>query len=131
MRYGIDLRKKVIAFLENGGTYREAARVFGITMYTISEWKKLLKETGSLEYKKRQNTFKKIDPARLSRYVEDHPDAYLKEIAEEFNCSAPAIFMALKKLKITLKKRSKLIEKEMNKKGKNLSRNYVRLIPKK
>ena len=36
-RYGIDLRKKVIEFLDNGGTYREAARVFGITQYTISK----------------------------------------------------------------------------------------------
>jgi transposase len=130
MRYGIDLRKKVILFLDKGGTYREAARVFGITMYTISKWKNLLKETGSLEHKKRQTTFKKIDPAKLSAYVESHPDAYLKEIASEFNCSAPAVFLALRKLKITLKKRSKLIEKEMNKNGKNLSRNYVRLIPK-
>ena len=100
-RYGIDLRKKVIEFLDNGGTYREAARVFGITQYTISKWKNLLKNTGTLEDKAPQVKFKKVDPSSLSRYIEEHPDAYLKEIASEFNCSAPAIFLALKKLKIT------------------------------
>ena len=78
----------------------------------------LLKNTGTLEDKSPQVKFKKVDPARLSRYIEEHPDAYLKEIASEFNCSAPAIFLALKKLKITLKK------------DQSLSRNYVRLITK-
>ena len=37
--------------------------------------------------------------------IEKHPDAYLVEIAEEFNCSECAIRKALKKLNITRKKR--------------------------
>ncbi len=37
--------------------------------------------------------------------IEKHPDAYLVEIAEAFNCSECAIRKALKKLNITRKKR--------------------------
>ena len=37
--------------------------------------------------------------------IEKHPDEYLVEIAEEFNCSECAIRKALKKLNITRKKR--------------------------
>ena len=62
----------------------------------------------------------------LKEYVEKHPDAYLKEMAKEFNCCTAAIYFVLQKLKITLKKRSKFIKKE-----ENLSRKYVRLISRK
>ena len=41
----------------------------------------------------------------LEDIIEKHPDAYLVEIAEEFNCSECAIRKALKKLNITRKKR--------------------------
>ena len=40
----------------------------------------------------------KIYPEKLIKYIEKHPDAYLVEIAEEFNCSECAIKKALKKL---------------------------------
>ncbi|NBK18351.1 hypothetical protein D1157_10805 [Anaerotruncus sp. X29] len=37
----------------------------------------------------------------------EHPDAYPKEIAEEFGCSATAVYLAMKRLKITRKKRQR------------------------
>ena len=53
---------------------------------------------------KRKEVWRKIDPEKLKEYVEHRPDAYLKEMAEEFGCSEVAIFKALKRLKITRKK---------------------------
>ena len=40
----------------------------------------------------------------LMRLIKEHPDAILKEIAEQFGCSAEAVRKALKRNHITLKK---------------------------
>ncbi len=64
----------------------------------------MLNETGSLAQKKGKETWRKIEPDRLRRYVEENPDAFQREIAEEFGVSVHAIQKALKRLKITRKK---------------------------
>ena len=64
----------------------------------------MLKETGTLESKKRKETWRKIDPKKLKEYLKQYPDAYLKEIADEFGCSDVAIIKALRRLKISRKK---------------------------
>ena len=48
---------------------------------------------------------KKIIPEELIEYVEAHPDAYLKEIAEVFGCHPSSVLKRLRKLGITRKKR--------------------------
>ena len=47
---------------------------------------------------------KKIIPEELIEYVEAHPDAYLKEIAEVFGCHPSSVLKRLRKLGITQKK---------------------------
>jgi len=106
MAYSIDLREKVIKYLEDGNSQRQAAKVFNINLTTVNEWSQKYRKTGSLEVKKPQRNFKKIDPERLKTYIEEHPDAYLSEIALEFSCSDMAVSKALKRLGITRKKRS-------------------------
>ena len=63
-----------------------------------------IKESGNLENKALNRPHKKIDPEKLRAYVEEHPDAYQRETAEEFDCSVTAIQKALKRLGITRKK---------------------------
>ena len=38
MPYSLDLRQKVINFVENGGTITEAAHIFGIGRASIYRW---------------------------------------------------------------------------------------------
>ena len=92
-------------YWEDGHSKKETAEVFKVSHFTLQLWKSQLKETGTLEAKKRKKTWRKIEPAKLKEYVEQHPDTYLKEIAEEFGCSDVAIFKALKRLKISRKKK--------------------------
>ena len=40
MSYSTDLRKKVLAFLSEGGTQKDAAKLFNIGTTTIYCWKK-------------------------------------------------------------------------------------------
>ena len=105
MTYSIDLREKVMEFLQKGHRVSQAEDAFGISGFTIRKWRRLLEETGSLEDEPRRATFKKLDPEKLAAYVGEHPDAYLQEMGEAFGCSGTAVFKALRRLKITRKKK--------------------------
>jgi len=104
MSYDIKFRRRAIEYWENGHSKKETAEVFKVSHFTLQMWKSQLKESGTLESKKRKETWRKIEPARLIEYLDRRPDAYLKEMAEEFGCSDVAVLKALRRLKITRKK---------------------------
>lgn len=109
MTYSLDLRKKALEYLEKGGTEEAAAAAFGITTRTLSNWKRRKREQ-NLAPKPRRLSPSKIDSEQLRQYIQEHPDAYLREIALEFESTLQAIFYACKRLKISLKKRSPIIK---------------------
>ena len=104
MSYDIKFRRRAIEYWNDGHSKRATAEVFKVSTTTLQKWKLQLKETGKLEPKKRRETWRKIEPVRLKEYIEQHPDAYLKEIAEEFGCTDVAVIKALRRLKISRKK---------------------------
>ena len=104
MAYDIKYRKKVLDFIDQGHSIREASRIFGISVSAIMGWRKIRQETGELEDRPREKWHKKIDPVKLKAYFEETPDSYLSEAAEVFGCSVVAIFKARKRLGITRKK---------------------------
>lgn len=104
MSYDIKFRRRAISYWNDGHSKRETAEVFKVGTSTLQAWKSQLNETGTLEPKKRIETWRKIDPSKLKEFIESHPDAYLKEIADEFSCSDVAILKALRRLKISRKK---------------------------
>jgi transposase len=104
MAYDKKYRERVLEYISEGHTQKEAQEVFKVSPSTIKEWEKLLEETGSLEKREIVRSFKKIDPVKLEAYVKEHPDAYLQEIADAFGCVESAVRKALKRLKITRKK---------------------------
>lgn len=104
MIYDKEYRRRALEYWGEGHTRKETADVFKVNPSTLQRWKSRLNETGNLETQKGVRPWKKIDPVRLKEYLEQHPDAYLKEIAKEFDCSHNAIFKALRRLKISRKK---------------------------
>lgn len=118
MVYSLDLRKKALDYIENGASLLETSRIFGVTTRTLSNWLQRQKQQ-DLAPKMRGSKPSKINSEKLKRYIEDHPDSYLREIAEAFSTTLQAIFYACKRLKITLKKRQSTIKKEVKKKGKH------------
>jgi transposase len=103
MTYSIDLRMKVMQFLKKRHTVKEAAEAFGIAERTIGCWIRKEKD-GNLAAKKRKKGAYKLNEEELKKYIAEHPDAYLREIAAVFKTTLYAIFYACKRLKITLKK---------------------------
>ena len=104
MAYEKVFREKVLRYIDKGHTMEEAHEVFDVGTTTIKGWKKLLKETGGLDKRPLNRKHKKIDPVLLKAYMDEHPDSYLREIAEVFHCSEVSVFTALRRHKITRKK---------------------------
>ena len=106
MAYSIDFRKKVLSYCERTGSITEASHIFQISRNTIYGWLKLKEKTGELNHQVKGTKPRKVDRDRLKNYLTDNPDAYLTEIAAEFDCHPTTIHYALKAMGYTRKKRT-------------------------
>lgn len=116
MAYSNDLRQSVMQYVESGGSKSKAVAIFGISLKSIWNWIKKKKE-GDLAPKKRAASPRKLNQEQLFKFIESHPDAYLREIAEFFDVTIQAIFYACKRYKISLKKRRHSTKSETKQKG--------------
>ena len=92
MCYSLDLRKKVISFIENGNSITKAARIY--------RWL----DKPNLERTRVVKRRRKIDIARLEQDVAKYPDKTLKQRAQEFGVVPSSIYYQLKRLNIRRKK---------------------------
>jgi transposase len=104
MAYSMDYKKRAVAYKQEGNTFNQLREAFGIPPETYYDWKEKL-ESGYYETKVKRERLRKIDREKLKEAVENKPDAFLYELAEQFDCTPPAIFDMLEKMNITLKKR--------------------------
>lgn len=106
MAYSKDTRELVLKYLAAGHTYKEAREELGIGISTMKEWKKLLNETGDLAKRPLERSARKFPSEALKSYITGHPDATLEEISDHFGGSTSGAFDALKREKISYKKRA-------------------------
>jgi len=104
MAYDEKYRKRAEEYRNEGHTLEETTKVFNISISTLRTWETKYKATGEIKNKPLQRPHKKIDPQVLEVYVENHPDAYLIEIAEVFGCGESAVRKALQRQGIARKK---------------------------
>jgi len=107
MAYDQKYRTRVVAYVLSGHTQEEASSVFKVGTTSIKRWIATYEATGSTGggYMVANRTARKIDPVKLETYMSEHPDAFLKEIAEAFSCCIEGARKALIRLGYTLKKR--------------------------
>ena len=116
MSYSIDLRLKVIDFINSGGKKTDAARIFGINRITIYNW---LKNADSIEFKKAgPKKPYKTNRDLLSKHLSKSPDKTITELAKALGVSRNAVWYNLKIMKITRKKNVVLHSKKFAKKKK-------------
>jgi len=101
--YALDLRQRIINFIEHGATKAEATRRFNVARRTVYRYLNAAKE-GNLKPKTTWGGWTKLNPKELAAYVKKHPDLTLKELQEVFSVSHNAIYVRLKQLGFTLKK---------------------------
>ncbi len=120
--YSIDLRERVLSYIGDGHTQKEASEVFNIPRQTIYNWFCLKAETGGLRMRrsgKRHSS--KFDAEKLKETITLHPDYYLSEIAVVFKATPSGVCRALKRCGITRKKRVFSSRNEMTKSVKSFS----------
>jgi putative transposase len=121
--YSIDLRERVLSYIEGGHTQKEASQVFNVTRQTIYNWLRLKDKTGSLKMcRSGKRKASRFNEDKLREHVLNHEDAYLYEIGSSFGGSASGAYRALKRLKITRKKSLSSTRSGMKRSGKSLSK---------
>jgi len=113
--YSVDLRRRVLEYVEETADKTKASQLFKVGTATIYRWIARKKQSGNLEPSPKKAYKKKIDDQELIAYIEKNPDHFLLEIAAHFNTTLQAIFYALQRLKITRKKRLRFTRKETRK----------------
>ena len=100
MTYSLDLRKRVVEYVNEGGSKAEASRRFEVSLWCVDDWCKredLAPKVHSLRQRK-------IDKEALRRHVQQYPDALLRERAELFGVRINAVWSMMRKMKLTHKK---------------------------
>jgi len=105
--YALDLRERVVKFLNAGGSKVEAARRFDLGRRTVYRYLAAAQK-GALDPKKSWGHWRKLDPKKLHAHVKQHPDATLKELQKVFGVSHHAVWVRLGQLGFTLKKTHKI-----------------------
>lgn len=103
MTYSLDLRERVVGYVQEGGSPTAAAQMYKVSRATVYRW--LNRE--DLRPTKVKTRKRKIDLVALQQDVEQYPEARLKDRAQRFGVHPSAIYYALRKMKTTRKKRVK------------------------
>jgi len=108
-----DLRKRALARYEEGGwPLEDVALEFGVSVPSLTRWRRLLRETGSLEPRGHAGgrRSKVSDEKALRDLLEAEPDLTLDELATKYGeatsnaVSSSSISRALSRIGITRKK---------------------------
>ena len=97
MAYSKDLRERVQAFVEAGGTKSEASRLFGVSRWCVYNW---LKRVDLEALKPGPKEPRSLACSVLEAHVAAYPDAYQKERAEALGVSEYVVWYGLKRLGI-------------------------------
>ena len=115
MAYSLDMRQRALELLKEGKTKKEVSQMLGVGRTSLLRWEKR-ESKGELgaTYPKTRGGFR-VDDEKLKAYVAQYPDAYQSEIAEAIGAKENTVCRALKRLKISRKKRPRSTEKGMKK----------------
>ena len=82
--YALDLRERVVNFIQSGGSKAEAARRFDLACSTVYRYLDAAK-TGTFAPKTSWGHWRKLDPQKLQVQVTKHPDATLEILQKVFS----------------------------------------------
>jgi transposase len=135
MAYSQDLRKRILTTVERGeGSLRQIAKRFLVSLSFVTRLLHHYRTTGSLEPKPHGGGGQPaLGPAQLKRLralIQKKPDATLEELRQSLGvtCSTMAIVRALKKLKVTRKKKVLHAEERDTPEGRQKRRDFLAAI---
>lgn len=116
MGYSLDLRRRVVDYINQGHSREEAAKVFQVGVRTVYRWLARAK-SNQLAETKAAKPWKKLDPVKLTSAVSEHSNWLLSDFAKLFNVTTAAICLAFRTLGITRKKSLPFTESGMKQSG--------------
>lgn len=118
MVYSIELRERVISYVESGGSRNYASIIFCISERTIRNWISLKKESGSVSPRAHGGGYPaKIDLVALKASVDSDSNKTLEELGKEFSVCAVSVWQALQKIGYVYKKNTSLQRARRRKKS--------------
>jgi len=99
MSYSLDLRERVVEFVEQGGSVSKAVKNYQVSRATIYRW--LGRE--DLQPTRITRRKRKLDWEAVKKDVEQNPDLKLSDRAKNFGVRTNAVWYAIKEMKITRK----------------------------
>ena len=112
--YSLDLRERVVRWIEAGHTVREAAETFGVSVSSVVKWSQRKRQTGSVAAKpmgsRMARSLAKQRDWLLARLAEK-PDLTLRALVAELHdravkASYGSVWRLLKDERISFKKKS-------------------------
>lgn len=127
LAYSQDLRIRALDLIGKGVSISQVSRLLKISRPTLYRWKQQLEEIGSTAPKKSvppPHPSKIKDWDKFQEFVALNGDKTQKELAQLWgNVSHHTISRALKKLRITRKKKPMVIKRDVKKRDVNLEKN--------
>ena len=100
MAYSLDFGQRVFFIKEKRGlTFEETSEIFSVDIRTLFRWQRRIDPKMT-----RDKPATKIDMDALQEDLQDNPERFQYERAQDYGVSQAAIFYALKRLKISRKK---------------------------
>lgn len=103
--YNIDLRLKVISYLNKGNSQVAASNLFDIHKNTVNRWYIRYKKEGHAKPRIRKGVQSKVDRTSLEEYVLANPNSKLSEIGSRYGIKASQAGRILHKLGFSYKKK--------------------------
>lgn len=114
--YSIDLRQKVIEYIESGRSQKSASGVFNLNPSTVSRWWLRYKRQGHYKAKVRVGKKAKVTELELKRYIDANPNFKTSQMGKHFGMSSVGALYWLRKLGYSYKKKPLGTWKQMKKK---------------
>ena len=96
MTYSIDLRKRVVVFVIDGGSKAEASRRYKVSLWCVNDWCK----REDLTPQQQKGRKRKLDWEALSRHIQEYPEALLRERGRHFGVHTNTIWYANRQMKV-------------------------------
>lgn len=104
--YSIDLRKKVISYIESGKSQESASRVFALNPSTVNRWWLRYKREGHYNARPRIGKKPRVTSEEIKCYVSSTPDFTSEKMGKYFGMSASGARYWLRKLGYSYKKKT-------------------------
>jgi transposase len=115
--YSLDLRKKVIKYLESGKSQRSASETFDLNPSTINRWWLRYKREGNYAPKLRLGRQPRLSLPEVKAYIAANPNFKSSDMGKQFGMTGGGALYWLKKLGFSYKKKTLPTWKRMKKSG--------------